>query len=107
VKTQRAQRFPARAFVDTRRRPGLAFQAFGPSHSGVAQLVEQVTVNHRVAGSSPAAGVVISAIRDTPYCTLAAIVLSTIHRESGFLVEVTRTQLMAEQRLDEVTVVAP
>ena len=24
--------------------------------SGIAQLVEQVTVNHRVAGSSPAAG---------------------------------------------------
>ena len=56
VKTQRAQRFPAQTFVDTRPCPRLAFRAFRLGHSGVAQLVEQVTVNHRAAGSSPAAG---------------------------------------------------
>ena len=56
MKTQRAQRFPAQTFVDTPPCPELVLRAFGPGHSGVAQLVEQVTVNHRVAGSSPAAG---------------------------------------------------
>src|ERR1700737_4456088 len=65
------------------------------SYSRVAQVVEQVTVNHRVGGSSPSSGAVI---------TLVVIELETgaseWERPSCFLLDSTRSDTRSEQRPD-------
>ena len=47
-------------------------------HSSVAQLVEQLTVNQLVAGSSPARGAKTYPVLETPIFTLCKFLLSFI-----------------------------
>ena len=56
-----------------------------PRHSPIAQLVEQVAVNHRVRGSSPRWGAILSHIEPHWYAVVIAVPLRSERQPDGHI----------------------